>query len=372
MNQAYQWANTRSVLFSGSLDVSVIIPVKNEEASICDLLDALLNQTTPPAEIIITDGGSTDNTLDLIRSFEDAGLPLRLIREEKALPGRGRNLGIRAASSNWIAFIDAGVLPHPDWLESLQSSVQDDTDIVYGSWEPKTEHCFEECAAIPYVQPPSMIDGKLIRHHFIASSLFKREILLETGGFAEHLRSAEDILLMEAAEKGGYKIRYAPAAVVSWDLQPNLESTFRRFRTYARHNIRAGLWNQWQAPIFRRYGLLALLALPTLFFGTVSLFVVGFFWLTLLLARSVVSMWQNRFAFRAPAIRIFERILLLMAIIGCLDAATFIGSLDWLVIDKFKLASAAEDVNSAMPETTESLSIGTEPCTIPNNCDLTK
>jgi glycosyltransferase involved in cell wall biosynthesis len=367
-----QRVNTGSALCSGSLAVSVIIPVKNEEASICDLLDALLNQTTPPAEIIITDGGSTDNTLDLIRSFEDVGLPLRLICEEKALPGRGRNLGIRAASSSWIAFIDAGVLPRPDWLESLQSSVQDDTDIVYGSWEPKTEHFFEECAAIAYVQPPSMIDGKLMRHHFIASSLFKREILLEIGGFAEHLRSAEDILLMEAAEKGDYKIRYAPAAVVKWDLQPNLESTFRRFRTYARHNIRAGLWNQWQAPIFRRYGLLALLALPALFFGSVWLLVVGFFWLILLLARSVVSMWRNRFAFRAPAIRIFERILLLMPIIGCLDAATFIGSLDWLLIDKFKLASAAEDDNSAIPETAESLSIGAEPCAIPSNRDLTK
>ena len=63
---------------------------------------------------------------------------------------------------------------------------------------------------------------------------------------------------------------------------------------------------------------------------------------------------------------------MLIPIIGCLDAATIIGSLDWLVIDKFKLASAAEDVNSAMPETTESLSIGTEPCAIPNNRDLTK
>jgi glycosyltransferase involved in cell wall biosynthesis len=365
-------AITGRTLFSGALDVSVIIPVKNEEASICELLDALLNQTTPPAEIIITDGGSTDNTLDLIRSFEDVGLPVRLICEEKALPGRGRNLGIRAASSDWIAFIDAGVLPHPDWLESLQSSVQNDTDIVYGSWEPKTEHLFDECAAIAYVQPPSMIDGKLMRHHFIASSLFKREILQEIGGFAEHLRSAEDILLMEAAEKGGYKIRYAPAAVVSWDLQPNLEGTFRRFRTYARHNIRAGLWNQWQAPIFRRYGLLALLALPTLFFGTAWLLVVGFFWLAFLLGRSVVSTWRNRFAFRAPAMRMVERILILMPILGCLDAATFIGSLDWLVIDKLKLASAAEDVDSAIPESVEGLSIGTAPIAIPNNRDLSK
>jgi len=372
MNQAYQGADTGCVLFLRSLAVSVIIPVKNEEATICDLLDALLNQTMPPSEIIITDGGSTDNTLELIRSFEDAGLPVRLIREEKALPGRGRNLGIRAASSNWIAFIDAGVVPHPDWLESLQSAVKDDTDIVYGSWEPKTEHFFDECAAIAYVQPPSIIDGKLMRHHFIASSLFRREILLEIGGFAEHLRSAEDILLMEAAEKGGYKIRYAPAAVVSWDLQPNLESTFRRFRTYARHNIRAGLWNQWQAPVFRRYGLLAILALPALFFGSAWLLAVGVFWLTLLLARSVISLWRNRFTYQAPAARILGRILLLMPIIGCLDAATFIGSLDWLVIDKFKLALAAEDVDSAIPETAESLSIGTEPCAIPNNRDLTK
>jgi hypothetical protein len=158
---------------------------------------------------------------------------------------------------------------------------------------------------------------------------------------------------MKAAEKGGYKIRYAPAAVVSWNLQPNLEGTFRRFRTYARHNIRAGLWNQWQAPIFRRYGLLAILAMSALFFGSAWLLVIGLFWLTLLLARSVISMWRNRFTYQAPAARILGRILLLMPIIGCLDAATFIGSLDWLVIDKLGLTTGEEDVNSAKSDTAE-------------------
>ena len=330
--------------------VSVVIPVKNEEKSIGQLLDALLTQTEPPTEIVVVDGGSIDRTVELIRKYIDRGCPVRLCQTKQALPGRGRNVGVNAASCDWIAFIDAGVLPCSDWLAQLRSSIKGNTDIVYGSWEPVIEGVFDECAAIAYVQPPSQIDGRPMRHHFIASSLFKRDVLIALGGFPEHLRSAEDILLMNAADDRGYVVEYAPDAIVRWKLQQNLDGTFCRFRTYARHNIRAGLWSQWQGPIFRRYGFIALLALPAVLFGWLWLTAVGLVWLGQLAARSFVSLWRNRSAYSAPVAEQVVRIPFLMTIIGCLDAATIVGSFDWLVIDKLKLTTGVEDVNPVLSE----------------------
>src|SRR2546422_7113481 len=74
------------------MQISVIVPVRNEEGSIGALLESLLNQTLSPSEIVITDGGSTDATTAIIQKYIDSGAPVRLIRTTKALPGRARNL----------------------------------------------------------------------------------------------------------------------------------------------------------------------------------------------------------------------------------------------------------------------------------------
>src|SRR5437773_2304124 len=97
------------------MKISVIIPVRNEEDSIGPLLDALLNQSLPPTEIVITDGGSTDSTAMIIQRYVDQGAPVRLIRTTRALPGRGRNLAVSHSSSEWLAFMDAGVHPDKKW-----------------------------------------------------------------------------------------------------------------------------------------------------------------------------------------------------------------------------------------------------------------
>src|SRR3977135_2127666 len=91
------------------MEISVIVPVRNEESSIGAPLESLLNQTLPPAEIVITDGGSTDATTAIIQKYIDSGAPVRLIRTTKALPGRATNLAAAHAAHEWLAFTDAGI-----------------------------------------------------------------------------------------------------------------------------------------------------------------------------------------------------------------------------------------------------------------------
>ncbi|HEY0729966.1 MAG TPA: glycosyltransferase family 2 protein, partial [Pyrinomonadaceae bacterium] len=90
------------------MKVSVIVPVRDEEQSIRELLDSLLKQTRPPDEIVITDGGSVDATPQILDEYIKQGSPVRLLRAGPALPGRGRNLGAAAATYEWLAFTDAG------------------------------------------------------------------------------------------------------------------------------------------------------------------------------------------------------------------------------------------------------------------------
>src|SRR5437763_7883477 len=102
------------------MKITVVVPVRNEETSIHSLLSGLRQQTRPPDEVIIVDGGSTDETPAIVESEINSTSNLRLIREPKALPGRGRNVDARAAANEWLGVIDAGVAPGCDWLSKRQ------------------------------------------------------------------------------------------------------------------------------------------------------------------------------------------------------------------------------------------------------------
>ncbi len=325
------------------MKISVIIPVRNEEGSIRALLDGLLNQTLRPAEIVISDGGSTDATPQIISEYVEHGEPVRLLRDGAALPGRGRNLAAAQAANEWIAFIDAGTSPEPTWLEFLahRAQLQSDTDVVYGSYEPVTDTLFKRCSVMAYVPPPIELEGRSVRSRSVVSVLMKRSVWQTVGGFPEDLRSAEDLLFMNKIEQANFRIANAPDALVHWQVQATAWLTFKRFMTYARNNMRAGLWRQWQAAIFKRYGLLLVSALPVFWFGVKWLAVTLAFWIAMLVARAGVAIWRNRVCYPGGIFENAVRMLVLMPLIALLDAATIIGTLQWTVKDRSRLSHNA-------------------------------
>ena len=325
------------------MKVSMVIPVRDEEASIRELLDSLLAQTRLPDEILITDGGSVDATPQIVEEYIRRGAPLRLIRSGPALPGRGRNLGAEQASHEWLAFTDAGNRLNNDWLELMIAKAQSDEsiDVVYGGWHPVTTTFFKECAAISYVPPPSLQNGIIIRPRAIASSLMRRDAWRGVNGFPEDLRSAEDLLFMDRLDRAGYVTALAPDAGASWDLRPTLWTTFKRFLLYSRNNVRAGLFRQWQQRILMRYAVLALLALAALIIAPRWLWFVAALWLLLLVARAIVSIWRNRFCSPASFSRNLARGAMIMTLLAALDVAAILGCMQWLLLDSFRWSRKA-------------------------------
>ena len=143
------------------MHISVVIPVRNEEASIRHLVDSLLHQTLRPDEIVIADNGSIDRTAAIVTEYVERGEPVRLISGGPGLPGKGRNLAVAAALHDWIAFVDAGTKPEPNWLESLAAPVMTDNEVevVYGTYEPVTDTLLKLCSVMVYVAPPVEVDG---------------------------------------------------------------------------------------------------------------------------------------------------------------------------------------------------------------------
>src|SRR5687768_13346222 len=131
---------------------SLVIPVHNEALTFGDLLASVLAQTHRPEEIIFVDSGSDDGTVTLIRNALEDEPAIKLIEATVRDPGHARNVGIAAATNDWIALTDAGIRLEPTWLEELVRIIraQPEVDVVYGNYEPVLETFFERNAALVY------------------------------------------------------------------------------------------------------------------------------------------------------------------------------------------------------------------------------
>ena len=110
--------------------ISVIIPAYNAAGFIVDAIESVLAQKYPPAEIIIIDDGSTDATHDVVSKFQTTNL--KLIRTPNQGVAAARNLGIEAASGDWLAFLDADDVWVQDKL-AMQVEYFDEFDFITGN-----------------------------------------------------------------------------------------------------------------------------------------------------------------------------------------------------------------------------------------------
>ena len=105
--------------------ISVIVPTYNRAHTLPRALDSILCQSLPPEEIIVVDDGSTDSTEALIRH----GYPqIRYLRQPNGGVSRARNLGIAAASGDWIALLDSDDAWLPGKLAAQQAALGDHPD----------------------------------------------------------------------------------------------------------------------------------------------------------------------------------------------------------------------------------------------------
>jgi glycosyltransferase involved in cell wall biosynthesis len=303
------------------LRVSLVIPVRNEAATISDLLTSIHSQTLRASEIILVDGGSVDNTVQILRKAVQEEASLHLLEVQDATPGRGRNIGIEAASNEWIALTDAGIWLDPTWLERLAAEVERNpsVNLVFGAYEAQTGTFFQQCAAAAYVPPKQRRPGGPMRGPSIASCLLHRNVWRSIGGFPD-LRAAEDLVFIERCQQVG-RIAWAPQAVVRWQLQPTLKATFRRFALYSYHNVLAGRQRYWHYGIARKYLLALVIVILAAVHNRVWLFVLGF----AAVARAAKSIWNYDEQRRLAGLCNPARLLLVGTILAVIDLATFVG-----------------------------------------------
>lgn len=223
------------------MKVSLIATILNEGEAIRLLLDSILDQTRQPDEIVFCDGGSTDNTIEILDEYRQ-WLPLYVIAAPGANISQGRNRAIQRASGDIIAVTDAGVVLSPCWLEKLLEPFDDPNVAVVSGWfeaDPYTD--FEVVMGATVLPTREDIDPET----FLPSSrsvAFRKTAWAAVGGYPEWLDHSEDIVYdLDLRERHG-AFPFAPQAIAYFRPRSSLRSFARQYFNYAKGDGRANLW----------------------------------------------------------------------------------------------------------------------------------
>jgi glycosyltransferase involved in cell wall biosynthesis len=104
------------------VEVTVVVPMHNAEATIGRCLDSIAAQTSPPVRVIAVDDGSTDGTAEVCSEHALAGLEVVRSHVSRG-PGAARNDGARRATTDWLAFLDADNVWAPTFLEKAAAGL---------------------------------------------------------------------------------------------------------------------------------------------------------------------------------------------------------------------------------------------------------
>ena len=215
-------------------NISIIIPAQNDGKFLKSLLTSINNQTIHPKETIIVDSSTNSIARDILEEYNDS-IPVTYHYVEKAYPGKARNIGVKLANGDWIAFLDAKTLPKEDWLERYLHLMEAyHADAVFGVTQFDAKTSFQKVLrAATY--------GK-IGHHTVPGTVIKKKVFSDSGGFLEHVRMGEDIEWRERLIKNGLNIHSSEETVVTYTgLPTNLSSTLKKYLISAYHTARLNI-----------------------------------------------------------------------------------------------------------------------------------
>jgi glycosyltransferase involved in cell wall biosynthesis len=176
--------------------ISCIIPVYNGERYLGEAIDSILAQTSRPLEIIVVDDGSTDGTAEVAAGYGDR---LSYVRQNNAGPAAARNLGLNLAQGEFVAFLDADDLWHPEKLRRQMARFQARPELDYcvgyvqNFWIPELQAEAEKYRGHRISEPmPGYVTGTLLARCVVFEMLGLFDPALDHGDSTEwFLRAVE-------------------------------------------------------------------------------------------------------------------------------------------------------------------------------------
>jgi mycofactocin system glycosyltransferase len=213
-------------------EVTVVVPVRDRPAALARCLASL----GPCHQVVVVDDAS-EHPEWTARVATRAGA--RVVRRAvNGGPAAARNTGLAHCTTPYVAFVDSDCRPEPGWLEALLPQFRDPAVAVVAprvvpdrearGWIASYERARSSLDLGPREGP--VVPCSRIAYVPSATLAARRDVL--GGGFADSLRTGEDVDLVWRVHRAGWAVRYVPAAVVRHAHRPRLRDWARRRYAY--------------------------------------------------------------------------------------------------------------------------------------------
>jgi glycosyltransferase involved in cell wall biosynthesis len=201
---------------------SIVIPLFNKEATIASTINTALNQEFSDFEVLIVDDGSTDNSLNIARSFCDDRI--KVFTKENGGVSSARNFAIENADGEYIAFLDADDFWEPEYLKEMSNFIDRYSDCgLYASAFKKITH--QKTIIVGDEVNKGVSENFFetrIKHlvPFTSATIVDKEVFNKVGNFPKGMIGGEDdFMWSKIAIK--YKTAFNPDVLVSYNFVNN-------------------------------------------------------------------------------------------------------------------------------------------------------
>jgi rhamnosyltransferase len=219
------------------VEISILIPAKDEALNIKTCLDAVFAQVANAEfEVVLVDSGSTDGTPEIV-----SGYPVRLyhIAPEEFHHARTRNYLARLARGKYFVYLNADAFPaSSNWLNCLLSNFCDSSvGAVYGRHLPKADCNLERQVVLSTMYGDKRVVKEKSRrqelgyryYHLSTVNAAIRRDVWESTGFPEELKIFEDVGIAKRILDSGWKVVYEPSATVYHSDNHTPKNLFKRY-----------------------------------------------------------------------------------------------------------------------------------------------
>ena len=224
---------------------SVIIPLYNKAPYVAKAIESVLGQTYRDFEVIVIDDGSTDQSLEVAKTFENKSITI--ISQPNSGVSTARNNGVKLAKHPYICFLDADDWWHPTFLEEMKRLITDFPDAgIYGSGYYIVKNGQERIAPIGVPQgfERGIIDycevyaKTLCMPIWTGAVIVPKNIFDEEGGFKSQLKLGEDFdLWIRIVLKHKAILVNKPLAYYNQDVDVNNRAIGSRFYKPEEHML---------------------------------------------------------------------------------------------------------------------------------------
>ena len=189
--------------------ISVVIITKNRSQLLPDAIRSTLNQTYDKFELLIVDDGSTDETAEIVKSFNDSRI--RYIRKDATGIPKSRNIGVKKAKGEFIVIMDDDDLMLPNRIREQVDALTPESSGSYGGWiDQNAELKHEYYPGAPHGYSQILFGGKVMLH---PASMVKRDVLLKFP-YDENFSYGTDYVMNLEIARAGYRFTHTNSYIL--------------------------------------------------------------------------------------------------------------------------------------------------------------